>query len=161
MANEDEARMDVPGDYLGSYQVEAVLLDSSCGGGLLAAPNLWDFSVQLSKDDSHLYWSNGAESIQGKLSSDGSTFGFASEMSTTLKEAKPGRPGCVIWRQDAATGVLELGSEENDVPAFQGKLTYTYAPGTGSECDELLDESGMTLMPCAIRYEMKGVRTEE
>lgn len=158
IADPDDARMDVPGDYLGTFQVNASLVDSTCGSGSLAAPGIWDFSVQLSKDESHLYWSNGAESIQGDLSADGKVFGFTSEVSTTLQEAKPGRPGCVIWRQDAASGSLE-GKEK--VASFTGKLTYTYAPGTGSECGELLDESGLTQLPCVIRYDMTGSREDE
>lgn len=157
---EEEGREDVPGDFLGDYKVEAALLESTCGAGTLAAPGLWDFEVKLSRDEGHLYWSNGAEAIQGKLSSDGSTFGFTSEVPTTIREAKPGRPGCVVWRQDAASGELELGSGETDVPAFEGTLIYSYAQGVGSDCSEDLDASGLTQLPCVIRYGMKGKRIE-
>lgn len=152
--------MDVPGEYLGTYQVEAVLLESTCGPGTLEAPGLWDFEVQLSKDEHHLYWTNGAESIQGELSDDGTKFGFTTEVATTLKESKPGRPGCVLWRQDAASGELETGSNADDVKSFTGKLTYTYAPGTGSECEEILPEYGITQVPCVIRYDLAAGRVE-
>ncbi len=161
MADPEDARMDVPGDYLGTFQVDAVLSDSTCGDGTLAAPGLWDFEVRLSKDDSHLYWTNGAESIRGDLSSDGKAFTFKSEVATTLSESKPGRPGCVIWRQDAAAGSLEPGSKEDEFPAFTGKLTYSYAPGVGSQCGELLDATGLTSLPCLIRYEMTGTRKDD
>ncbi len=150
--------MDVPGDYLGTYGVQASLVDSTCGGGTLAPPTIWEFEVQLSKDENHLYWTNGAESIKGELSDDGTIFGFTTEVATTLKEAKPGRPGCVIWRQDAANGTLTLGAGGDGVPSFDGKLSYTYAPGPESQCEEQAVEAGIVQLPCVIRFGLSGTR---
>ena len=158
---EDQDSMDVPGDYLGTYDVEAILIDSTCGAGELSAPTLWDFEVMLSKEDGYLYWTNGSESIEGDLSDDETSFGFTTEVSTTLKESQTGRPGCVIWRQDIATGELTTGSDVDDVTSFTGKLTYNYAAGTGSECDEVLPEYGISQMPCTIRYDLTADRVDE
>ncbi len=151
----------MPGNFLGDYQVDAVLLESTCGAGPLTAPNIWEFEIKLSRDNRHLYWSNGAEAIRGDLASDGRTFGFTTEIASTLREFKSGRPGCVIWRQDSINGKLELEEESDDVPSFRGKLTYSYATGANSFCDEVLDESGLTQLPCVIRYEIVGSRIDD
>ena len=158
MADPDDGRMPVPGEYLGTYGVNAALLDTSCGAGALSPPGQWDFKVLLSKDGRHLYWTNGAESISGDLASDGKAFSFKTEVSLQLSEPKASRAGCVVWRQDTAEGALEIKKKSSVYPGFSGKLSYSYALGAGSECGDLLDTSGIPTLPCQIRFEMTARR---
>jgi len=160
MADPQDARMRVPGEYIGTFEVRAALTDSTCGPGTLEAAGLWEFEVQLSNDKDCLYWNSGGDSVCGAQSSNRETFSFKSEGSWTLLESKPGRPGCVIWRQDIATGTWKPKDDERFV-AFDGKLSYAYAPGVGSVCDDQLAAAELTTLPCLVRYDLSATRKDD
>jgi hypothetical protein len=159
IGNPDDAHDDVPGDLLGMYKVDALMEESSCGPGALGAPDHWSFDVKLSRDDSNIYWNNGDEALEGSLSS--AIFSFTSEVSIPVREAKPGRPGCTLWRQDAARGTLVAGADESDVPGFDGSLTYSFAQESGSDCNDAMAEVGLAQLPCSVRYTMTATRVDE
>ena len=96
MADPQDARMRVPGEYIGTFEVRAALTDSMCGPGIFEAAGLWEFEVQLSNDKDCLYWNSGKNSVCSAQSSNRETFSFKSKDSWTLLETKPGRPNCVI-----------------------------------------------------------------
>jgi len=151
--------------------VQALLTDTTCGQGALDAPGLWDFTVKLSKHRECLYWNNGAESICGTMSSNDMAFSFKSESAETLTESGPGRPGCVVWRQDTVSGLWtnqpkpagqsETEPSKNEFIAFTGKISYAFAPGIGSQCDEALDAYGLPPLPCLTRYDMTAEKIDE
>ena len=162
MADPSDARPKVPGDIIGTFHVEAVLTSSTCGQGDLSAPGLAAFDVIFSKDTKCLYWNNGADSICGSYSSNQKTFSFTSEFPTTFLQPGPRHPGCVIWRQDSASGKWDNeGSDGEEFRAFTGRLSYAFAAGTGSQCDGVFDTSSATILPCAQHYEMTADRTDE
>ena len=156
----DEPHDDVPGDLLGTYKVDALMDESSCGPGALGAPDHWTFDVKLSRDESNIYWNNGDEALKGTLSGT-SIFSFTSEASIPVREAKPGRPGCTLWRQDLAKGTLVVGKDGNDIPSFDGKLTYSFAQEAGSDCNDAMAEAGLAQLPCSVRYTMTATRIDE
>jgi hypothetical protein len=147
----------VPGDEVGTFQVQAKLRDSSCGSNALGSKDTWEFPVRLSRDGSNVYWLNGREVIAGELASDGRTFDFDTVVSVTFSEAQPGRPGCRVARRDRARGVLADAS--TNAASFAGRLRYEFEAEPGSDCSELmLDPTGLAALPCVMEYSMRAAR---
>jgi hypothetical protein len=149
----------LPGTSLGTYQVHAALQESTCGPGAFGAPDAWDFEVKLSRDDSVLYWNNGSELVEGKMADDGVAFSFSDQLTIPVTDKKGAQLGCVMLRQDTATGTLSADKPE-DVTGFSGVLGYGYDQQVGSDCSELLQQAGATTVPCTIRYGLSATRTE-
>ncbi|MGE0324691.1 MAG: hypothetical protein AB7K71_01085 [Polyangiaceae bacterium] len=148
----------IPGEDLGTFHIVARLQDSSCGPGALGSEDVWEFDVQMSREDNAIYWLNGEEPVDGSLASDGLTFSFDSTAQVQLIEPSPGAPGCAVVRTDRASGALDSSDE---VLGFSGKLSYGFVPGAGSDCTEAIGvEGGFYTLPCEITYQMTASRTE-
>ncbi|MCU0692350.1 MAG: hypothetical protein MUF54_13200 [Polyangiaceae bacterium] len=147
----------VPGDPIGIYRVDATLVESSCGAGAAEAPDTWKFEVKLSRSKRKLYWNNGRESIEGKIADDGVTFDFDTAVAAEVRETKPGRPGCTLWRRDQVHGTLAP-AKDDEVAGFDGALAYTFAAGENSQCAEDVTELGLSQLPCTITYRLRAVR---
>ena len=126
LVDPEEGGPRVPGDLLGKYEVTAVLTESTCSSRTLEIPGQLIFDVLLSKHSKCLYWNSGVDPVCGTIAPDQATLAFQSESSWTLSEPKPGRPGCVIWRQDVGTGTWAVVEGENAFVAFAGMLSYAY-----------------------------------
>lgn len=146
----------LPGESLGTFKVQATLVDSTCGEGAFGAPDTWEFEVKLARDGSVLYWNNGSELVQGTLTNDVS-FAFSAAMSIPVTEKKGAQAGCVMIRQDAASGTL-ASTDADGVTGFQGDLSYGYGEADGSECGPLLQEAGIQGLPCQIHYGITATR---
>lgn len=150
----------VPGDALGTYQVKATLLDSSCGANALGSQESWTFSLRLSRRGTALYWLNGQEAITGSVVDKGGTssFSFESRVDTQISAPHGTFRGCKVMRTDRASGTLT--GTTSDVVGFTGKLDYAFAADAGSDCSDLLPEpSGLPVLPCEMEYQMTGQRT--
>ena len=151
----------VPGNYIGTFEVNATLTDSTCGQGTLAAPGSTDFEVQFSKDKDCFYWTTGTDSVCGTLSSNDTTFAITTESATTVSEPTANHPGCVIWRQDVANGTWQANTDGDAFRAFSGSMSFAYAPGVGSQCSDILASIGVAVLPCVSRYAISGTRIDE
>ena len=151
---------DVPGDLLGNYQVHATLKNSTCPASMFDAPATWDFVVRLSRDGHQLYWSNGAESIRGKIEDDDVSFSFSTEIAVPVDQKAHSKQTCTLWRQDRASGVM-AGSKE-DMTGFRGSLTYEFDEAEGSHCVTSEPELAfVNELPCKIAYDLNAVRKED
>ena len=155
-----------PGEPLGSFHVVAKQTANGCGEGALGSTASWSFDVKLSKDQSQLFWNNGEEIVVGTLSGDGS-FAFTSGVEMDMRSGASGEgggsggpklPPCSIDRTDTASGALEGGA---DVTGFQGKLSYGFAPTTGSSCGDLVSgpSAAFATLPCSMTYALTATKT--
>lgn len=148
----------IPGEHLGTFHIVARLSASTCGPGALGSQDVWEFDVQMSREDSEVFWLNGEEPVTGALAADGVSFAFDSSAQIQLIEPGPGYPGCAVIRTDRASGQLDSTEE---VLGFAGKLGYGFVPAAGSDCTEALGvEGGFYALPCEIQYDMTATRTE-
>jgi hypothetical protein len=147
----------VPGTALGAYRVVGRLEGSSCGAGAADAPETWEFAVKLSRMGDELFWLNGREVIPGRIAADGVSFAFDTRVELELQAAGRGHPGCTMVRSDQASG--KLSSATLDVPAFTGRLRFTYAPAPPSDCSGLLGVTGgFERLPCDVTYALDASR---
>ena len=147
-----------PGDRLGTFHAEGALTNDTCQAPVLGVTAEWAFDVKLSRQGDTLYWLNGQEAIPGTIAPDGLAFSFDSGVEVTLQPAQGARPGCVVLRSDAASGVL--GSTTSDVPTFSVDMSFGYAAKTGAECAGWVGvEGGFRALPCAVGYRLTATRT--
>lgn len=137
------------------YNVHAVLMDSTCGVGALGAPELWDFTIKLRRDDETLYWNSGADAVEGTI--EGNSFKFESQTTMQLAKTGPRGVGCVVTRTDRATGTFKEGAD-GQLEQFEGDLRYDFTPQAESDCAEAALEQGFYTLPCQMHYEMAAVR---
>ena len=151
----DDAK--IPGELLGTYEVDGTLSESNCGEGALGSTDEWSFDVKLSRFHEDLYWLNGREVIPGSIAPDGVSFTFTTRVEGEVPPAGRGRPACILSRADQARG--RLSSKDLDVESFEATLTFTYSAVEGSNCDAWTGSpEGVAALPCAMTYELSGVR---
>lgn len=150
-----------PGTDLGSFTVQANATSNTCGDGALGEQPSWSFNVRLSRDTGVLYWNNGQVAIAGTLASDDVTFSFDTQVIQNMRDPNVvGPPPCSIARTDHAEGKLDAAT--GDVASFTGKLSYSFAPTAGSNCDDLVEsETPLVLQfPCGFAYDMAGTSAQ-
>jgi hypothetical protein len=153
----DDAK--APGDLLGMYQVTGKLANSTCGEGALGAGQIWNFQVKLTRFANNIYWLNGQETLSGDIANDGRTFSIESAVKVTVSEPGRGRPGCVVMRHDDAQG--KLSDSGSDVESFAGSLDFSYEAVSGGDCSAWVGSEGaVDALPCSLRYDLDGKRTE-
>jgi hypothetical protein len=153
----DDAK--APGDMLGMYQVTGTLANSTCGEGALGAGAIWNFQIKLTRFSNDIYWLNGQETLSGDIANDGRTFSIESGVQVTVSAPGRGRPGCAVMRHDSARG--KLSDAGDDVESFEGSLTFSYAAVTGGDCSDWVGSEGaVDTLPCSVRYDLDGQRTE-
>src|SRR5262249_2310770 len=74
-----------PGTQLGSFHVTAARTSNSCGEGALGTSSSWEFDVRLARQDTEIFWDNGAEIITGALAADGVSFSFQSGVAVDMR----------------------------------------------------------------------------
>ena len=154
----DDAK--APGDMLGIFEVDSKLKESTCGDDALGGGDRWTFDVKLSRSDNDLFWLNGREAIVGDIESDGRSFSFQTRIEQEIRAAKPGHPGCVVARDDIATG--RLSDSGSDVDGFTGTLRFRFRPTDGSDCASWIGTAGaVSALPCSISYSMDAERKSE
>jgi hypothetical protein len=145
------------GDDLGRFAVGARLKTSTCGARALDTPADWDFEVILSRDVDLLYWNTGEDAVEGTIAADGRTFSFSSE--ATFDVDASGSPrACSIVRTDSAAGTFD---DAKSVRAFEGSLSYHYAPKAGTDCSDLVADASFDELPCSMSYRMDAAWVSE
>jgi hypothetical protein len=148
----------VPGDQLGEYHVSATLESSTCGSGALGAPEQWEFDIRLSRDQSDLFWLNGAEVIPGEVGPDGVAFEFRTAVAVEITAPEGNQPGCTVIRSDHAAG--RLSGSDLEVLGFEGMLVYGYAQDESSDCSATVGApGGLAVLPCDMAYLLRATRT--
>lgn len=144
----------LPGTLLGTYTVDAQSVTNTCG---LAAPNPWQFDVQMSQDSQLLYWSwmDGTPAVSAPLSGSAATL-LASQQANVDGE-DGGLGPCTMERDDTLQVTLGSGSP----PAtFTGTITYAFSVPAGSNCSDQLGSAGgpYAELPCTVSYSTSGTR---
>jgi hypothetical protein len=150
----------LPGTSEGTFSVAGTLGTNSCGSGV-GASNPWDFTVELSEDDSTLYLaqSDGSDEISGTLSSTSAT--LTSTVTSNVDGSDAGAGTCDLTQ--VTTYALKLSSASSP-SSFTGSATYTYSVATGlstsANCTDQLASSGgeYSTLPCTITYSLTGTR---
>jgi hypothetical protein len=145
----------LPGTMLGTYEVVGQANVNSCG---LAAPSPWTFDVQLSEEDTTLYWSwmDGTPLLSSPLSTESATL-LATEQVNVDGTADGGLGPCTMQRDDSLPLTLGSGSPPS---SFTGSITYAFSATDGSNCsDQLAAAGGMySTLPCTITYTVTATR---
>lgn len=151
-----------PGTRLGTFHVTAKLVSSSCG----AAPDPWEFDVKLNHEASALYWVQGGLPIRGTVDA-ASMAKLESSSVHELRPAETRRALCSVARTDVLEVALrgadaQPAREIADTASFAGALSYGFVPTDGSSCSDQLSAvgGGFEALPCEVRYEVAGARTE-
>jgi hypothetical protein len=151
----------LPGTSLGTYSVVGTLGTNTCGSGVGPA-SPWDFTVEMSQDDTTLYLAqtDGSDEVSGTLVSTSAT--LTSVVTTNVDGSEAGGPGlCDLT--SSTTFVLKLAAGATPA-SFTGSVVYTYAAATGvsstTNCSDQLSSSGGTYatLPCSVNYTLKGTR---
>jgi hypothetical protein len=144
----------LPGTMLGTYKVTAQAQINSCG---LAAPDPWEFDVQLSNDNETLYWSwmDGSAPLSDPLASDAAT--LTDSVSSNVDGTDAGAGPCTMTRNDSITVNLATGSPPG---SFYGTITYDFAAAAGADCADQLTGAGgqYEALPCTVVYSMSATR---
>jgi hypothetical protein len=145
-----------PGEPVGTFKVTAKLLTNSCA----EAPDPWTFDVKLNRDPGKIYWMQGGLPVEGKVDTQ-SNVKMTSSDARTVRAADPktGTAQCQLWRDDDFEG--KLGPEP--LSTFEGKLTYRFRPGEGSDCSDYTKAGGggFDALPCSMTYELTAVKTAD
>ena len=151
----------LPGTALGNYSVVGTLGTNTCGSGVGPA-SPWDFTVEMSQDDTTLYMAqtDGSDEVSGTLVSTSAT--LTSVVTTNVDGSEAGGPGlCDLT--SSTTFVLKLAAGATPA-SFTGTVVYTYAAATGvsstTNCQDQLSSSGGTYatLPCSVNYTVTGTR---
>jgi hypothetical protein len=144
----------MPGQMLGTYKVVGQSQTNTCG---LGAPNPWTFDVQLSVQQSTLYWDwlDGSPLLSGTLS--GSSASIADSATVNADSTDAGLGPCNL--QTSATLQLALGSG-SPAGSFTGTMSYAYTPASGATCTDVLAASGgmYNQLPCTVTYDVTATR---
>jgi hypothetical protein len=140
----------LPGTQLGTFKVTANAATNSCGTGL-EAPSPWVFDVQMSENDSLLYWSfmDGSPPLSGALTS--LTASITDNTSVNVDPTDAGDGPCTMDRNDDLEITLATGSPPS---SFTATITYTFSAASGADCSDQLASVGgaYDAVPCTIEY---------
>jgi hypothetical protein len=141
------------GDDLGRFSIDAALETSTCGDGEIGGPSSVTFNVFLSEAPPHVYWNSGSDSVEGDLAEDGVHFDFRSETVVTLPGSESAADTCTVVRTDTSSGALDA---PESARRLTGSLEYRFAIQGRSDCTAALAESGVSALPCTMRYRIDG-----
>ena len=113
----------MPGTALGTFGITATITTNSCGTGL-DAPSPWTFDIELSKDDSTLYWRQDGSTVSATLNSS-STATFPGTLTSQVTGNDAGTGGCTMTRTDSTT--VKLGATSADVTTLTGTISFSFS----------------------------------
>ncbi len=146
----------MPGTGLGTFAISATRTADTCGSGI-ASEASWKFDIELSVDDSQLYWRQDDATVSAYLNASNEAT-FEGSMTSTL-EPDAGAAACVVTRTDST--VIKLDAK-TDTKAVSGTISFSYAAEPGRDCSRQLASAGgsFAALPCALSYSFTGVRTK-
>jgi hypothetical protein len=137
------------GEPLGTFAVEAISADNSCGPGSLGAPESFAFEVELSRLPGELFWDGRAA---GSLRRSGE---FVVDASVRVDFGARG--ACQVLREDEIRGVLT--PDDRGVAGFSGSMSYSFSGPHGDGCEEgQVAAAGVATLPCSMRYQLSASR---
>lgn len=143
------------GADLGTFRVAASESENGCGAGALGSSANFEFEIDLSREDSELYWGQ----RRGIVLEPSLAFELEASMILKISERRPGTPGCAIQRRDRIEGTLET-RRDGDVTGFAGSMSYAFVADPASPCsfdDQLA--AGLPRLPCRMSYGLEAERT--
>ena len=154
----------LPGDSLGKYSVVATLSSNTCGSGI-DATNPWDFSAEMSKDGTTLYFENedGTDEVSGSYDTADDTSATLVAAQTKNVNAASANLGTVCNLTLATTYALTLGATSPPT-SFTGTATYAYSVATAissdTDCSAQLSSAGgkYDTLPCTVTYSLKATK---
>lgn len=155
------------GDSVGHYRVEATLEESTCGEGH-AAPATLAFDVELRREagSTQGYWKLAeGQLMSGELDGDAFRFEHRAQVVGIPEDAVNGVPGCMLERVEIVTGTLGPMAEDGGTAdagvggdGFTGRTTVGITPVIGGNCAPLLLAYGgaFPVLPCQLRYSLEA-----
>ncbi len=144
----------MPGQTLGTYKVVGQSQTNTCG---LSAPNPWTFDIELSQQQSTLYWNwlDGSALQTGTLTNGAATITDSAEVNADSTDA--GLGPCNLNTTQSIQLTFGSGSPPG---SFTSTLSYTYAPASGATCTDVLATSGgmYNQLPCTVTYTATATR---
>ncbi len=145
----------LPGAALGTYKVEATAQSNTCGAGI-GAPSPWEFSVEMSRSGSTLYWSwmDGSPLLSGTLTS-ANQASITNTQTGNVDGTDGGLGPCTMQRADQLAIAFGPGTPPG---SFTGSITYSFTVPTGADCTDQLRASGgpFDALPCTLVYATTG-----
>jgi hypothetical protein len=147
----------MPGHLLGTYKVVGQSKTNSCG---LGAPNPWTFDVQLSQQQTTLYWDwlDGSPLLSGTLSRGAQPSTTITDSATINADSTDAGLGpCTL---DTASSMQIALGEGVPPDGFTGTLSYGYTPASGATCTDVLTTAGgmYEQLPCTVTYTVTANR---
>ncbi len=154
---------DLPGTSLGTWSVAAKLSTNTCGANL-GAENPWDFTADLSKDDSTLYLEDTSTSdqVSGVVdSTNGTTATLISAVTSNVDGVNGATGPCNLTLSSSYAVTLDDATAPKN---FTGTATFTYAGATGvsstNDCTDQLSSNGgkYDTLPCTVTYTLSATK---
>ncbi len=147
----------LPGTTLGVYKVTGRLASNTCGAGL-AAPDPWEFDVQLSETASMAYWNwmDASPLLSGPRT--GAAAATLTGYQIANVDATNASMGpCDLQRYDDVEITFAAGRPPG---SFQGAIHYAFSAQEGANCADQLSATGGTYaaLPCSVTYSMTASR---
>lgn len=154
-------------DGLGMIDVEAVLVEDSCGPGFGAPGPSTSYDVELRLSGSTLTWVAAGSSAQGSCDEDG-RFCIEATRQWIVRDPDPWYedPGCQMLSVERVCGAVDIIEEENDdgeatrrVASLEARHEVTTSCTGTSYCPEMigLAQGQVLALPCRVAYELTGL----
>ncbi|MEO0324850.1 MAG: hypothetical protein AAF447_17945 [Myxococcota bacterium] len=149
----------------GRYDVEAALVESSCGQGY-TTPDTADFAVELFSGEFDVVWRVGdGQPLRGEEREDGA-WEFVQEASVAVSTPDGQATDCVLLQRETLVleGVPEALPEDGQSPfepgdvAFEGTSVVEISPLAGADCRVVLAAFGgaFSALPCTVDFTLEG-----
>jgi hypothetical protein len=147
----------LPGEPLGTFEIQATISSNSCGAGL-GAPNPYVFSAELSREDKRLHWRQNGVIVSGTIDSSAQAVITSTQTGEAADQAG-NRSGCVVTHTDTLT--VKLGAEDPPT-TLGGTLGFNFTVEVPANCIGQLVASGGTFddLPCQALYTLTATRTK-
>jgi hypothetical protein len=167
----------LPGEEIGSYRVQMLLRENTCGAGAIHEQNGHTYRVQLREDGTTGYWRvSGQQPVQGQYATGQFLFTLESAVAQSTEDAGPfcqllqseRLSGSVALPQDSDAALVDAQAPNPSDPdagglptsGLVGEHRFTISAAPGTDCSEALAPRGaFRQLPCLVRYELRGTET--
>jgi hypothetical protein len=143
----------MPGTYLGKFSISATLDTNDCGSGT-GAPASETFDIELSLQDSTLYWRQDGDTVNATLDSNNHAT-FQGSYTGEPEDARSAK--CSVVRADTTDITLD---SKTTPSKLTGTIKFVYSVVSGFDCSDDLSSNGgaWTQLPCGISYTFTGAK---